>query len=69
MLYDEERHVGVEEYLTSSYRPDMDYVDGHLEVRNLGEYEHGQLQLVLLSMFHERAREWNIRVAQRPAFK
>ncbi|WP_263413337.1 Uma2 family endonuclease [Terriglobus aquaticus] len=63
LLYPEERYVAVEEYLTSSYRPDMDYVDGHLEVRNLGEYEHGQLQLVLLSIFNEHAKEWSIRVA------
>lgn len=63
LLYPEERFIPVEEYLTSSYRPDMDYVNGHLEVRNLGEYEHGQLQLALLSLFNERAKEWKTRVA------
>ncbi len=63
LLYEEERYVPIEEYLTSSYRPDMDYVNGHLEVRNWGEYEHGQLQRVLLAIFNEHMKDWNIRVA------
>src|SRR5580704_12261637 len=29
--------ISVEEYLASSYKPDCDYVDGHIEERNLGE--------------------------------
>lgn len=36
--------IPVEEYLTSMYHPDMDYVDGRLEERNMGEREHGELQ-------------------------
>jgi hypothetical protein len=36
--------VTVREYLTSIYHPDMDYVDGSLEERNMGEKEHGKLQ-------------------------
>jgi Uma2 family endonuclease len=38
----------VEEYLASSYRPDCDYVDGHIEERNLGERSHSRLQGRLL---------------------
>jgi Uma2 family endonuclease len=34
----------VEEYLASSYEPDCDYVDGHIEERNLGERPHSRLQ-------------------------
>lgn len=63
LLYDEERSLSVTEYLRSAYRPDMDYVDGHLEVRNLGEYEHGQLQRILIGIFDAHAKEWNIRIA------
>jgi Uma2 family endonuclease len=40
--------ISVEEYLASSYRPDCDYVDGHIEVRNLGERAHSRLQGRLL---------------------
>ncbi len=36
--------ISVEEYLASSYEPDCDYVDGHIEERNLGEWNHGRLQ-------------------------
>ncbi len=37
--------ISVEEYLASSYEPDCDYVDGHIEERNLGEKAHAILQL------------------------
>ncbi len=40
--------VSVEEYLHSSYEPDVDYVDGVLEERSLGEMDHGALQRRLL---------------------
>ena len=36
--------VSVEEYLKGDYQPDCDYVDGVLEERNVGEYNHGRLQ-------------------------
>ncbi|WP_419806089.1 Uma2 family endonuclease [Terriglobus sp.] len=64
LLYAEERFISLEEYLTSSYRPDMDYVDGHLEVRNLGELDHARLQRALLEAFLIRAEDWRIEVLQ-----
>lgn len=36
--------VSVDEYLHTSYRPDCDYVDGDVQERNLGEYEHSVTQ-------------------------
>lgn len=36
--------VAVEEYLRTSYDPDVDFVDGVLEERNLGEFDHSDLQ-------------------------
>jgi Uma2 family endonuclease len=36
--------VSVDEYLSTSYHPDRDYVEGRLEKRNAGEKEHGKLQ-------------------------
>ena len=41
----------LEEYLSTSYEPDCDFVDGHLEERNLGESSHGLLQVELASGF------------------
>jgi Uma2 family endonuclease len=37
--------ISVEEYLSHTYEPDCDYVDGHIEERNLGEWDHSRLQL------------------------
>jgi len=37
--------ISLEHYLSSSYEPDCDYVDGHIEERNVGEVTHARLQL------------------------
>ena len=39
--------VTVGEYLRTVYEPDCDYVDGRVEERNVGEFDHGLLQLWL----------------------
>ncbi|HWG20563.1 MAG TPA: Uma2 family endonuclease [Terracidiphilus sp.] len=59
--YDEPQ-VTVEEYLRTSYRPDCDYVDGRIEERNVGEYDHGLLQTLLGYLFVSHRTEWGIRV-------
>src|SRR6516165_8531047 len=53
--------ISIAEYLASSYDPDREYIDGILEERHLGEYDHARLQLVLGGWFLRREREWNIR--------
>lgn len=45
-----------------SLRPDCDYVDGNLNERNLGEFDHAMLQLQIAAWFLERAQAWGIRV-------
>jgi Uma2 family endonuclease len=37
--------VSIADYLSGVYDPDMDYVDGELEDRNVGEKDHAKLQL------------------------
>src|SRR5579864_1914169 len=37
--------ISVEEYLSTSYRPDCDYVDGEVLERNVGERDHSWLQM------------------------
>jgi len=56
-------YLSVEEYLNTTYRPDVDYVDGHIEQRNLGEFDHGILQAVLMELFRRHRKEWKIRPA------
>ena len=55
--------IPVEEYLATSYRPDCDYVDGRLEERNLGELDHGLLQLEIGFWFRSNAAAWGIRAS------
>lgn len=39
--------VPVELYLRSSYEPDTDFVDGEVELRPMGEYDHATWQQAL----------------------
>jgi len=59
---DAEPLVTVEEYLKTVYRPDRDYVDGRIEERNVGEYDHGLLQTMLGYIFTLNRAAWGIRV-------
>ena len=51
----------LEEYLHTSYRPDCDFVDDHIEERNSGETAHGLLQMELGFWFRSHREEWLIR--------
>lgn len=59
-LRPDEVFIPVEEYLRTTYRPDMDYVDGHLEDRNMGEIDHSLLQRALMKALLQFEREWNV---------
>ncbi len=52
--------VSVREYLTTSYRPDCDYVDGRIEERNVGEYDHALLQALLAQRFMNNRDVWGV---------
>jgi Uma2 family endonuclease len=54
--------VSIDEYLSTSYDPDCDYVDGIVEERNLGEKDHSKLQIALGAYFFIRRKEWGIQV-------
>lgn len=54
--------VSTSEYLSTSYRPDRELVDGRLIERNVGEYDHSNLQGALIAWLSIRQRAWNIRV-------
>ena len=55
-------YVPVEVYLNSSYEPDAEYVDGVVEERSMGEYDHSSWQHALELWFAKHANEWGIRV-------
>jgi Uma2 family endonuclease len=52
--------VSVREYLTTSYRPDCDYVDGRVEERNVGEYDHSYLQMLLTHLLMNHREDWGV---------
>lgn len=54
--------IPVEEYLASDYSPDCDYVDGQLQERNVGEYDHAKLQAVLTTYLLAREKQWAVDV-------
>ena len=53
--------VPVSEYLSQTYEPDCDYVDGELEERNAGEEQHSELQGILAGIFRNMRKEWQVR--------
>lgn len=59
----------MEDYLQTSYRPDREYVDGEIQERNLGEYEHARLQAYLVSFFLVREDQYRLRVLPEQRFK
>ncbi len=54
--------ISLEEYLRTSYRPDCDYVDGEVQERNLGEWDHGAIQVFLSNWFYQHRAEWQLHV-------
>jgi Uma2 family endonuclease len=52
--------VSVDEYLRTSYEPDVDYVDGYLEDRNVGENQHSDIQGELNFLFRLKGKEWDV---------
>lgn len=54
--------ITLEAYLSSSFHPDMEYVDGELKERNVGSYEHARLQALITAWFVQRESAWDVQV-------
>ena len=52
--------VPLAEYLHTDYSPDVDYIDGELEERNVGERDHSCLQGLITHYLMNREKEWAI---------
>ncbi|SPF51974.1 conserved hypothetical protein [Candidatus Sulfopaludibacter sp. SbA4] len=59
--------VPLEEYLRTTYEPDMEYVDGQLVERHVGEYFHSRMQSLTGGVLGQREQERGFRgfIAQR----
>jgi Uma2 family endonuclease len=54
--------VSVEEYLATEYSPDVDYVDGELVERNVGEKDHSKLRMAIAGHLYIRRAQYGIQV-------
>ncbi|HEY5175188.1 MAG TPA: Uma2 family endonuclease [Terriglobales bacterium] len=54
--------TSLSEYLRTSYHPDRDYVDGEVQERNWGEFDHAAVQVFLSSWFFQHRQEWELHV-------
>ena len=52
--------MSIEEYLHTSYSPDVDFVDGYIEERNLGEFDHARLQWLISAQFASSETDWQV---------
>jgi Uma2 family endonuclease len=54
--------IPVKEYLETSFRPDCEYLEGCLLERNVGEWDHSRLQMLVSRYLSNREGEWGILV-------
>jgi Uma2 family endonuclease len=52
--------IPVAEYLSTSYRPDRDFLEGELEERNMGERPHAKLQGFFAYLFRLNQTNWKV---------
>jgi Uma2 family endonuclease len=52
--------VSLQEYLSTSYSPDREYLDGVVVERKVGERDHGKIQIVLGAWLYNRQKDLGI---------
>jgi Uma2 family endonuclease len=50
----------VDQYLSTMFHPDCDFVDGRIEERNVGEFDHSRVQKAVLKIFMDREKAWGV---------
>ncbi len=57
-------YIPIEMYLNgfSDYEPDAEYVDGFIEERPMGQWDHSSWQLAIQLWFAAHAAEWQVRI-------
>jgi Uma2 family endonuclease len=53
--------IPVSEYLSTTYRPDRDFLEGQLKERNVGEQPHANVQNLLCFIFQRNRDAWKVR--------
>jgi Uma2 family endonuclease len=49
----------IDEYLHTDYKPDVHFVNGELEERSVGKYDHGKIQGWIFQIFNLNAKAWH----------
>jgi Uma2 family endonuclease len=52
--------LSLDEYLSSSFSPDCDFVDGRAEERNVGTFDHSRMVTSLIWMLADRREPWSV---------
>ncbi len=52
--------LSLEEYLQTTYKPDRDFVDDHLEERNVGQFDHNRMQTLAVAWFVANESLWQV---------
>jgi Uma2 family endonuclease len=55
-----DKPVSVKDYLSMEFEHDCEYVDGVIEERDLGEFEHSYVQGLLIGLFLKNREEWGV---------
>ena len=55
-----DKPVSIDEYLAMDFEHDCDYVDGVVEERDLGEFEHAYIQGLLITLFNNHRHDWGV---------
>jgi Uma2 family endonuclease len=53
--------IPLSEYLSTTYRPDRDFLEGELLERNIGEQPHARIQNFFGYIFRLHREDWNVR--------
>lgn len=56
--------ITLEQYLKTPYEPDAEFVNGEVEERSVGEYDHNLVQWAILDWFRRHDKEWKTRTIQ-----
>jgi Uma2 family endonuclease len=51
--------ISINEYLRTSYKPDVHFANGEIEERSVGKYDHGKIQGWIFQIFNLNSRLWN----------
>jgi Uma2 family endonuclease len=54
--------IALDDYLSTIYDPDCEYVDGELVERNIGESDHSALQGIISALLYNRRAELGIHI-------